>query len=95
MQQQGKPAPAIETEGTWPFLCRPGQTFGYRLWTVTHAWQRRFETALAPLGLPVGAATCLGACLVAVGTVVLANVVAAVPARTAARTPTALMLRAE
>jgi hypothetical protein len=33
--------------------------------------------------------------LVAVGTLVLANVVAAVPARTAARTPTAIMLRAE
>ncbi len=33
--------------------------------------------------------------LVAVGTLVLANLVAAVPARTAARTPTALMLRAE
>jgi hypothetical protein len=33
--------------------------------------------------------------LVAVGTLVLANVVAAVPARTAARTPTALMLRSE
>lgn len=33
--------------------------------------------------------------LVAVGTVVLANVVAAIPARAAARTPTALMLRAE
>jgi ABC-type antimicrobial peptide transport system permease subunit len=33
--------------------------------------------------------------LVALGTLVLANVVAAVPARTAARTPTAVMLRAE
>jgi len=33
--------------------------------------------------------------LVALGTLVLANVVAAVPARTAARTPTALMLREE
>jgi len=33
--------------------------------------------------------------LVALGTLVLANVVAAVPARSAARTPTALMLRAE
>jgi putative ABC transport system permease protein len=33
--------------------------------------------------------------LVAFGTLVLANVVAAVPARSAARTPTALMLRAE
>jgi ABC-type lipoprotein release transport system permease subunit len=33
--------------------------------------------------------------LIALGAVVLANVVAAVPARSAARTPTALMLRAE
>jgi ABC-type lipoprotein release transport system permease subunit len=33
--------------------------------------------------------------LVALGTLVLANVVAAVPARTAARTPTAVLLRAE
>ena len=33
--------------------------------------------------------------LVALGTLVLANVVAAVPARSAARTPTAIMLRAE
>jgi len=33
--------------------------------------------------------------LVALGTLVLANVIAAVPARNAARTPTALMLRAE
>ncbi len=33
--------------------------------------------------------------LVALGTLVLANVIAAVPARSAARTPTALMLRAE
>ena len=33
--------------------------------------------------------------LVALGTLVLANVVAALPARTAARTPTAVMLRAE
>jgi putative ABC transport system permease protein len=33
--------------------------------------------------------------LVAVGALVLANIVAAIPARTAARTPTALMLRAE
>ena len=33
--------------------------------------------------------------LVVVGTLILANVVAAIPARTAARTPTALMLRSE
>jgi FtsX-like permease family len=37
----------------------------------------------------------LSVVLIAVGTVVLANVVAAAPARSAARTPTALMLRAE
>jgi hypothetical protein len=33
--------------------------------------------------------------LIAVGALVLANVVAAFPARVAARTPTALLLRAE
>ena len=33
--------------------------------------------------------------LVALGTLVLANVIAAVPARTAARTPTAALLREE
>jgi len=33
--------------------------------------------------------------LIAIGSLVLANAVAAVPARSAARTPTALMLRAE
>ena len=33
--------------------------------------------------------------LVVVGTLILANVVAAIPARTAARMPTALMLRSE
>ena len=51
MQQQGKAPPTVKIEATWPFLCQPGQTFGYRLWRVTHAWQRRFETALSPLGL--------------------------------------------
>ncbi len=51
MKQQDKPAPSVEGEGTWPFLWQPGQTFGYRLWTVTHAWRRRLEAALAPLGL--------------------------------------------
>jgi hypothetical protein len=33
--------------------------------------------------------------LVALGTLVLANVIAAFPARTAARTPTAFLLRSE
>ena len=37
----------------------------------------------------------LSVVLVAVGTLVLANLVAAVPGRMAARTPTALLLRAE
>jgi putative ABC transport system permease protein len=37
----------------------------------------------------------LSVALIAAGAVVLANVVAAIPARMAARTPTALMLRAE
>ena len=26
-------------------LCRPSESFGFRLWHVTHAWQRRLETA--------------------------------------------------
>jgi hypothetical protein len=34
-------------------------------------------------------------CLVVVGTLALANAIAAVPARTAARTPTAFLLRSD
>jgi hypothetical protein len=45
--------------------------------------------------VPYPTVPALSMVLVAVGTLVLANVVAAVPARTAARTPTAIMLRAE
>jgi DNA-binding MarR family transcriptional regulator len=30
---------------------RPEETFGFRLWHVMHAWQRRLESALAPLDL--------------------------------------------
>jgi len=45
--------------------------------------------------VPYPTVSVLSLVLVAVGTLVLANVVAAVPARTAARTPTAIMLRAE
>jgi DNA-binding MarR family transcriptional regulator len=30
---------------------RPEETFGFRLWQVMHAWQRRLEAALAPLDL--------------------------------------------
>lgn len=40
-----------QPEETFPYLCRPTETFGYRLWHVTHAWQRRLEAALAPLDL--------------------------------------------
>jgi DNA-binding MarR family transcriptional regulator len=32
-------------------LCRPEETFGFRLWHVLHAWQRRVEAALSPLDL--------------------------------------------
>lgn len=32
-------------------VCRPEETFGFRLWHVLHAWQRRVEAALAPLDL--------------------------------------------
>ena len=45
--------------------------------------------------VPYPSVSVLSVVLVALGTVLLANIVAAVPARTAARTPTALMLRAE
>ena len=45
--------------------------------------------------VPYPTVSVLSIVLVAIGTLVLANVVAAVPARTAARTPTAMMLRAE
>ena len=44
-------AALAEIESGWPFLCRPSETFGYRLWHVSHAWQRRLEQALAPLDL--------------------------------------------
>jgi hypothetical protein len=45
--------------------------------------------------VPYPTVSVLSIVLVAIGTVVLANVVAAIPARSAARTPTALMLREE
>ena len=45
--------------------------------------------------VPYPTVSVLSLVLVAIGTLVLANVVAAIPARSAARTPTALMLRAE
>ena len=45
--------------------------------------------------VPYPTVSLLSILLVALGTLVLANVVAAVPARTAARTPTAVLLRAE
>lgn len=32
-------------------LCGPEQTFGFRLWQILHAWQRRLEATLAPLDL--------------------------------------------
>jgi len=51
MKQQPVPnAPARASESV-PCLVRPGESFGYRLWTVTHAWQRRVEAVLTPLGL--------------------------------------------
>ena len=45
--------------------------------------------------VPEPAVPVLSVVLVALGTLVLANLVAAVPGRMAARTPTALLLRAE
>jgi DNA-binding MarR family transcriptional regulator len=35
----------------WPADYKPSDSFGYRLWHVSHAWQRRMEAALAPLDL--------------------------------------------
>lgn len=47
--------PAEAPSGTrlrpWPGDFKPSDSFGYRLWHVTHAWQRRMEAALAPLDL--------------------------------------------
>lgn len=43
--------PSAAKPAEWPFHCRPGETFGYRLSTVTHAWRRRFEAALSDIGL--------------------------------------------
>ncbi len=34
-----------------PGLARPEESFGFRLWHVLHAWQRRVDQALAPLDL--------------------------------------------
>jgi hypothetical protein len=45
--------------------------------------------------VPYPTVSILSLCLVVVGTLVLANVIAAVPARTAARTPTAFLLRSD
>ncbi|HEX4175339.1 MAG TPA: FtsX-like permease family protein [Acidimicrobiales bacterium] len=45
--------------------------------------------------VPYPTVSLLAMFLVGIGTLVLANVVAAIPARSAARTPTAIMLRSE
>ena len=44
-------APSRTRPRPWPSDFRPSESFGYRLWHVKHAWQRRLETALAPLDL--------------------------------------------
>jgi hypothetical protein len=63
-----------------------GIAVGRTLWTM---FAREIFAVPEPT-VPV-----LSVVLVAVGTLVLANLVAAVPGRMAARTPTALLLRAE
>jgi predicted lysophospholipase L1 biosynthesis ABC-type transport system permease subunit len=63
-----------------------GIVLGHVLWTA-------FATAMD--AVPVTSISGLYIATIAVGAVVLANVVAAVPARIAARTPTAVLLRAE
>jgi ABC-type lipoprotein release transport system permease subunit len=63
-----------------------GIAVGRTLWTL-------FAREIYAVPLP--AVPVLAIVLVALGTLVLANIVAAVPGRMAARTPTALLLRAE
>jgi hypothetical protein len=63
-----------------------GIVIGRVLWTV-------FANEIHAVPTPTVPA--LSIVLIAVGALVLANVVAAVPGRSAARTPTAVLLRAE
>lgn len=42
--------------------CRPAESFGFRLWHLTHAWKRRLEAAMAPLGLTHMQFVLLAAC---------------------------------
>jgi MarR family transcriptional regulator, organic hydroperoxide resistance regulator len=51
MTHQGPLHPEEAPRSPAELLCRPAESFGFRLWHVTHAWQRRLETALAPLDL--------------------------------------------
>jgi DNA-binding MarR family transcriptional regulator len=51
MTHQGSFHPENGPQSPAEPLCRPAESFGFRLWHVTHAWQRRLEAALAPLDL--------------------------------------------
>lgn len=51
MTHQTKPEPLIDREAAWPSLWRPSETFGYRIYHVAHAWQRKAEAVLAPFDL--------------------------------------------
>ena len=76
----------------WPPLV--GIVVGIPLGVVTGRWLwDLFARQIYAVPYPTVSVPSLA--LVALGTLLLANVVAAVPARNAARTPTALMLRAE
>jgi hypothetical protein len=71
-----------------------GMVVGIPLGLVTGRWLWDLF-ARQIYAVPYPTVSVVSIILVALGTLVLANVVAAVPARNAARTPTALMLRAE
>jgi DNA-binding MarR family transcriptional regulator len=51
MTHHGALPPIASSEASDFPICKPAESFGFRLWHVTHAWQRRLEGALAPLDL--------------------------------------------
>jgi DNA-binding MarR family transcriptional regulator len=51
MIRQTAAAPSASSEADDVPMCKPAESFGFRLWHVMHAWQRRLDAALAPLDL--------------------------------------------